>query len=1166
MSFVALFVARLGRLARENCFISYITLPSAVYYYFLSLSALSVSMLSINVSKNLIIDKLTCLFNNRCIEMYIPKFLFYLLLMCIFMLMFALHRVQGRDRSEANEQRLPLKKRHRHISTAVPTDHTQSLTTAFPAHELSIVSATMPCLPPSNMPCPAPPGHASPPPLVATHCSPFKTLHTPATTAPNLAASDSVVLPSYAKLALGTFHESDNEDPGSGHPISVHKRTSPLPTPDSRKAPISGASTPPPPPTTSAADTAHCAALSSEEMRSSSLAFRVPTQSICSSSSCDVAISDISLSPAAARPSIPDTAPLSRTSCTLVSVSQARLSSATNAPSVGSVSALLSQAACGAPLLHAITKSNSVTALNESLPILNTSLSNVVKSNNPSSVPTKISNLISLPNEPIVKIDNKYVCNGAGVNSLLPLQVAQMGSVCTHEDKFSPRNVSCNTLSSCSNVNSQSIDIHFQSTDITNDCNDVGSSKNLQRLHSLALTNSIEPIRNPTSQYHKEQTLKLESFDPVKNIDVADCNEPYQRKQLQKFTIMNTPYINAAADQLYSSTEGTTTVTSNMRQETQTHKCYDAPEDSTSVVDTPVTNISNTVTIEPYTSNPNRASDQVHHSSTTPKKRHRFEAEMKTIARESVPATPPPCNVERQDLLPNSEVVTPNALIGVQLELSVLTEKSELILMEDKKPIVVNDKPKYDKPHKNKESQLPKERIKLYRSAKIDSNKSSRSPTCENYPPRVTRAMEILQEQKVITRQQSKSPSISPTSSPIKRRCESRTSTMSTRSRETLSKPGTPDLIADTDVSPDKMAQDIIITDGILNAAKDKIDLLSCKVDLYQMNNELLLNRPSVGCSPTKFGQTLEKVCGSHSDSDIASEHEPLNESDQSGFMSDKEEELVKTPIVPPQKRLKKKRELRTPAQKVLKTEKVVRETAEICDDNKDLPPPPPAKKKSKKRRPNRTGFPTIKKKKKITKLEVEEEHSTMNKIENNAEQNVYSCKLSIAPDITPSLNTSTTIDCTNLHTTTEKECTQRFRGRPKKIKPQLLSPIDPQSDKCDDKLREGKLEYKEIANNLPDSACETESLTCATPEPTMDGREDDNGETEVSLEGNANLTIGLEETSECIDDTPLDGVSSRTRRKRDLLTQPCDNPAAKRRRRLHVIQEVRRIGPVVLH
>merc|ERR1712106_917932 len=61
----------------------------------------------------------------------------------------------------------------------------------------------------------------------------------------------------------------------------------------------------------------------------------------------------------------------------------------------------------------------------------------------------------------------------------------------------------------------------------------------------------------------------------------------------------------------------------------------------------------------------------------------------------------------------------------------------------------------------------------------------------------------------------------------------------------------------------------------------------------------------------------VKESSGTHSDSDIPSEHEPLCESDQSGFMSDKEGPKQELPIRIPQKRLKKKRELRSPLPRV---------------------------------------------------------------------------------------------------------------------------------------------------------------------------------------------------------------------------------------------------------
>ncbi|XP_042208202.1 uncharacterized protein LOC121856616 isoform X2 [Homarus americanus] len=107
--------------------------------------------------------------------------------------------------------------------------------------------------------------------------------------------------------------------------------------------------------------------------------------------------------------------------------------------------------------------------------------------------------------------------------------------------------------------------------------------------------------------------------------------------------------------------------------------------------------------------------------------------------------------------------------------------------------------------------------------------------------------------------------------------------------------------------------------------------------------------------------QPQKESSGTHSDSDIPSEHEPLYESDQSGFMSDKEGPK-EVPIKLPQKRRKKKRELRSPIPKV--TDKLP--PAEVTEDND--PPPSKKKKKIKRRKTNRTGFPTIRKKKRKAK------------------------------------------------------------------------------------------------------------------------------------------------------------------------------------------------------
>ncbi|KAK8740388.1 hypothetical protein OTU49_002890, partial [Cherax quadricarinatus] len=119
--------------------------------------------------------------------------------------------------------------------------------------------------------------------------------------------------------------------------------------------------------------------------------------------------------------------------------------------------------------------------------------------------------------------------------------------------------------------------------------------------------------------------------------------------------------------------------------------------------------------------------------------------------------------------------------------------------------------------------------------------------------------------------------------------------------------------------------------------------------------------QPSVIPESEVESQQQKESSGTHSDSDIPSEHEPLYESDQSGFMSDKEGPK-EVPTKLPQKRLKKKRELRSPIPKV--ADKLT--PAEVTEDNE--PPPLKKKKKLKRRKTNRTGFPTIRRKKRKVK------------------------------------------------------------------------------------------------------------------------------------------------------------------------------------------------------
>lgn len=133
--------------------------------------------------------------------------------------------------------------------------------------------------------------------------------------------------------------------------------------------------------------------------------------------------------------------------------------------------------------------------------------------------------------------------------------------------------------------------------------------------------------------------------------------------------------------------------------------------------------------------------------------------------------------------------------------------------------------------------------------------------------------------------------------------------------------------------------------------------------------------------------QPQKESSGTHSDSDIPSEHEPLYESDQSGFMSDKEGPK-EIPTKLPQKRRKKKRELRSPIPKV--TDKLA--PAEVTEDHD--PPPSKKKKKLKRRKTNRTGFPTIRKKKRKAKDLCEHKENEIEEKSFNVELNSNSSSL----------------------------------------------------------------------------------------------------------------------------------------------------------------------------
>ncbi|CAL4137305.1 unnamed protein product, partial [Meganyctiphanes norvegica] len=157
------------------------------------------------------------------------------------------------------------------------------------------------------------------------------------------------------------------------------------------------------------------------------------------------------------------------------------------------------------------------------------------------------------------------------------------------------------------------------------------------------------------------------------------------------------------------------------------------------------------------------------------------------------------------------------------------------------------------------------------------------------------------------------------------------------------------------------------------NKSKSSVESLETKSrdvverdKVSEHSKSLLEQKPDSLVDASIQSMEVKESSGTHSDSDIPSEHEPLCESDQSGFMSDKEGPKIEIPTRIPQKRRKKKRELRSPLPKV--ADKPT--PAEVTEDT-ELPPP--KKKKMKKRKANRTGFPTVKRKKKKPKPVVEE-------------------------------------------------------------------------------------------------------------------------------------------------------------------------------------------------
>lgn len=745
--------------------------------------------------------------------------------------------------------------------------------------------------------------------------------------------------------------------------------------------------------------------------------------------------------------------------------------------------------------------------------------------------------------------------------------------------------------------------------------NNNDNTKNLQLIHSFSQAICNDSASEAAPAHYTYAQHNKDNDGHLRNID----QQPH--KELQKFTVMKTPFVDNSSSNIYLPG-----VNNSFHKDiTNTLRCVDQSKlmkpvihdvsNSTSNETSAYLNNLSLIPANKYTKCRNQEQIQQSISSTTPKKRHRLEAEMKTIVSgrissdsmfvsDGVSEMPEITNLtsslKKQTVLlqqndPSSQLSEPVLFIN--------NEKMSQLLIEEKKPIEVTPtvtvkKTKYERSCKYKETSLPKDRVELSQHDNaIESTAQEASKSLPTTPTKTARAVDVVLEQRVLTRQQCKSPSVSPTSSPVKRRCESRTSTVSTRSHtDTTSKPGTPDLIADTDVSPDKIAQDIIITDGILESAKGRMDLLDCKVDLYQMNERILLNNATVSCPPNNISKEQESTCdgGTHSDSDIASEHEPLNESDQSGFMSDKEEtvELVKQNVSPPQKRLKKKRELRPPAQKMSNTEKIVREIAEIEEEDKELLPPP-SKKKIKKRKPNRTGFPTVKKKKKVSRQEIEEEEleSSTNDAEKSKDDATKPADNCPEPVEDLSCTKNPIVESKKVDESTCQKADPlpvRLRGRPKKIKPEIepeCAQSDQNSRSC--KLRDRKSHCKDVTEKLNTAECEPDSTSLAPLVSEIDktnGIVPTNQLNDVTEENKCNNSIRdtsetkgntpnvVEVAGPCIasgnsapgDDVPdgvsaADGVSSRTRRKREIVLEELANPATKRKRRklLHTPETV---------
>ncbi|KAF2353483.1 SET domain [Trinorchestia longiramus] len=700
----------------------------------------------------------------------------------------------------------------------------------------------------------------------------------------------------------------------------------------------------------------------------------------------------------------------------------------------------------------------------------------------------------------------------------------------------------------------------------TKDASYAESASTYLIMNGIQQNNNNDTKNLQLAAVHQNTCNDMKNMNSVYNGVCEECPQSLRPNPLSASTEASVdPNYSSSLHQVESSTNYTvlkSTITSSPSQLHHPVFC-DERTNNSHLYNTPVEHESVNVPMSHCPRKPDLMAQTL--STTTPKKRHRLEAEMRTSACLSDALTvhdtvyADGCRTTALPLIPDRQTL-PNA-VNVEVQLSMKPKSNST----PSSPTKTRSSKGRESPKGATDLGVRPERVKLPRVAKALSEGTPGSHTSS--PTKLTRVLELSSDTRITTRK-SKSPSVSPTSSPVKRRCESRTSTVSTRSRyDSLSKPGTPDLIADTNVSPDSIAQDIIITDGILESAKRRIDLLDCKVDIYPMERMDLLaqNISTTPVTPPTTDSTdsvTKATEGTHSDSDIPSEHEPLRESDQSGFMSDKEEprEALKERSSPPQKRLKKKRELRSPKQLAIR-KKMAQEFPEIDEEEKDVPPLP-LKKKHKKRKPNRTGFPTVKRKKKRPAISDDEEIDSAVDIEFATPESLEKMKGAEDGKTMPDVSNNTT-----------EVPKPRMRGRPKKIR--SIELVVPPSS-LDDKSQQESSSVDVLSNELDESFAhenaETEPTSVLANSSDIIKHDDMPDASSCQEDPDAVKSPVEEVTLPQRPEVSSPGISTmvrsgggsvvsrgnvaalpsgRTRRKRELILEELSNPNLKRRRKL---------------